>query len=466
MSMELTKTLWPLATPSIARRLLLALLAATGLLCAVVYGAVQYRLQYPESGCFDRELHALTSAVLRVVEASPDPRAVESLAMGMDSLLVELDDYRSFKVTRRDGHVLVSSRKAPQATLGGPGQAGYYDAQARGEHYRVHAAWSRDGQYRVEVAQSLTRRQAAFTDSLNFQASTLGPALLLGLPLYLALSWLAVRAGLRPLLKLSDDLQARRPDDLQPITLRHVYAELAPVIHGLNTMLARLRLLLQRERDFLADAAHELRTPVAVLTAQVDTLLQASNPAERAEVGQRLRSGAARMTRLINQLLALARLEAAVDNSPVPTDLADVARECLAGFETEARARRIDLAYVGPDTLPSLCPGNALQSVLTNLVGNAVRYADPGCTVEVDLRADPAQGVRLLVRDNGPGIALADRKRVFERFQRGNGVSAPGSGLGLSVVAAAAQQLGARIDLTDGLHGRGLGVRLQWRPVP
>jgi signal transduction histidine kinase len=95
-----------------------------------------------------------------------------------------------------------------------------------------------------------------------------------------------------------------------------------------------------------------------------------------------------------------------------------------------------------------------------------VRYADPGCTVEVDLRADPAQGVRLLVRDNGPGIALADRKRVFERFQRGNGVSAPGSGLGLSVVAAAAQQLGARIDLTDGLHGRGLGVRLQWRPVP
>ena len=327
------------------------------------------------------------------------------------------------------------------------------------------AAWSRDGTYRVEVMQSQAQRAAALVCMAGFQASTIGPVMAIGTPVFLLLTWLAVRAGLRPLLSLSDELAARAPDDLRPLRVPQLHAELEPVVQGLNTALSRLGALLQREREFLVDAAHELRTPLSVVTTQAELMMRANDDRERTEAAQRLHVGARRTGRLVSQLLALARLESTAVEPSQPTNMADVVRDCLAGLDTEARARTIDLSYDGPDELLVASPVGTLETVLNNLVGNAVRYGDAGGTVEVRLHVEPTRELLLSVRDDGPGIPAADRQRVFGRFQRGTDPRASGSGLGLAIVAAAAQRLGASVALGDGLRGRGLGISLRWKPA-
>jgi two-component system, OmpR family, sensor histidine kinase QseC len=171
-----------------------------------------------------------------------------------------------------------------------------------------------------------------------------------------------------------------------------------------------------------------LRTPLALIGAQCDTLQHAQSGAAREEALQRLQAGLLRAGRLVNQLLALARLEADLEDSPVATDIADVARDCLAAHAATARAQAIELAYVGPDSLTRHCPGQAIEAIVDNLVGNAIRYGRTGGQVELRVLALEGGAVQVQVSDDGPGIAPGERAQLFERFRRGANVSVSAQG--------------------------------------
>jgi signal transduction histidine kinase len=308
---------------------------------------------------------------------------------------------------------------------------------------------------------------------MQYDSVMLTPARLISRIWRLAL--LTVHLGLRPLRQLSRDLAQRQPDDLSPVDLPQVDRELAPVVQALNQTLTRLRSLLEHERNALADLAHELRTPLAVMTHQVDTLRHAGSESERSAAAQRLEGVLQRTTHLVHQMLALGRLDATTDMGWTEVRVPDLVRETLATHAPMAARRHMSLAYAGPDQMTCSAPGASLYLIVDNLVRNAISHGRDGMQVEVRLtpranRAElPALGpdlCELSVLDNGPGVPAAQWPRLFERFYRLAPASTQGSGLGLAIVAAAAAQLGGHVHAHTGLHGQGLGVSVSWPMRP
>lgn len=279
--------------------------------------------------------------------------------------------------------------------------------------------------------------------------------------------WVTVRSGLAPLRQLAQRISRRRAGDLAPVQVDRLYAETAPVIHELNALLAHEAQRLEAERRFLADAAHELRTPLAAINAQAHQLLTEPDPAARADAAHALQQGITRASHLLTQLLTLARADAAAQPA-APTvaqdtlDVADLLRNRVALLVPLARARRIELALTAPEHLSARLDREGLCSVIDNLVDNAIRYGVAGGSVEVTLGTDDANArapIVLLVQDNGRGIAPEHRARVWERFYRIPGTSEAGTGLGLAIAQRVVQRMGGTLGFTDGLGGRGVGLR-------
>lgn len=278
--------------------------------------------------------------------------------------------------------------------------------------------------------------------------------------------WVTVRSGLAPLRQLAQRISRRRAGDLAPVQVDRLYAETAPVVHELNALLAHEAQRLEAERRFLADAAHELRTPLAAINAQAHQLLTEPDPAAQADAAHALQQGITRASHLLTQLLTLARADAAAQ--PVapavhPTlDLADLLRNRVALLVPLARARRIELALNAPDHLSARLDREGLCSVIDNLVDNAIRYGVAGGSVELTLGtndASPGGPIVLLVQDNGRGIAPEHRARVWERFYRIPGTSEAGTGLGLAIAQRVVQRMGGTLGFADGLGGHGVGLR-------
>lgn len=456
--------------PSIARRMTVALLLACALVWIVVYCVGRSDMLEAGSGSFDREMRITAATAQHLAETYGDSR---ELGLALAGLGAEIEaqvrlggnprGFLAFRVVDVLGHVVGSGGQGPERWPPPDERRGFRSHSVGDQTYRIHASTTADGRLRIEVSQSHLSRQRAF-DEVMLSYEGLQP-LLLGFPLLLLPVWLAVHTGLSPLRRLASELAARPPADLTPIRVPPVYRELAPLVQELNGALTRLARLLQRERDFLADAAHQLRTPLALISAQCDTLQQAQTAPARESALQRLQGGLARAGRLVNQLLALARLEANVEDKLLRTDIADVGRDCLAAHAGAAQARGIELGYVGPDSLLLHCPGHALEAIIDNLVGNAIRYGREGGQVELRVEATPGGQISIQVSDDGPGIAADDKALVFERFRRGSAAAVSGSGLGLAIVKSAARQLGAHIELLPGLGGAGVAIRLDWRAL-
>ena len=223
----------------------------------------------------------------------------------------------------------------------------------------------------------------------------------------------------------------------------------------------RLKSALERERAFMADAAHELRTPLTALHLQMGMLARASDEAERAAAMSTLSAGVQRAIRLVEQMLALARQEPRAPVAHVPLRLDDVAREIVAELVPLADAGGIDLGVAAAHAVSVQADPEGLRTLLRNLVDNAVRYTPRGGRVDVSVVGAPAGGAggaQLMVSDDGPGISVADRARVFDRFYRRAGVAQTGSGLGLAIVKAIADAHNATVTLTAASGGRGLAV--------
>lgn len=446
--------------PSLRRRIALVLLAACALVWCAVYVQGTYITRKPETGYYERDLRILAQAVTDVADRWADPKDLSVALAGLDAYLdashVQAGvphEYEMFYVWDAKGQLVGARRGADTSRAQMFGDLGFSDQVFNGKDLRVYGLWSADARYFVESIQTVQSRRSFF-HGVMFSGESVN-ILFVGI-LCLLPVLLVVQSGLRPLTVLAKELAQRRPGDLSPIQSPSQYLEIAPLVDEFNATLGRLGALLERERNFLADAAHELRTPLAVVTAQVDTLILAQDPVAREEAAQRLRRGLTRASRLVNQLLALARLEARLEAQSSEVDVADVIRDCLAAHSQAAGVRRMELSYTGAEHLPLKLPVQAVESILDNLIGNAVRYGRDGGVVEVRASRTP-EALHLAVLDDGPGVGPDDQVKLFERFHRGNHQNIYGSGLGLAIVASAAKQIGAQIAVIEGLGGQGIG---------
>lgn len=290
--------------------------------------------------------------------------------------------------------------------------------------------------------------------------------LLYGLPLVMLPVWLLFRLGFGPLQRIGQQIAQRSAKDLSPLP-SSPYVELAPVVSAVNALMARLQQRLEREREFLLDAAHELKTPLAVIQLNAEALQPSAAEAaelkgKRAGASSRLNEGVRRATHTVHQLLALARSGGDQEHVDlVEHELVALARDRIVLAAELAHQRGIEVELHAPEECWLRLHRESLGSLIDNLVDNAVKYSPEGSQVQVRIEEE-ADRVRLSVIDQGPGIPEHLHQKVFERFFRLPGHEQAGSGLGLSIVERAAAQHGATVRLGPGLDGRGLGVSIEF----
>lgn len=271
------------------------------------------------------------------------------------------------------------------------------------------------------------------------------------LPIGLALVWFALSRGLSPLAELQKRIRARRPDDLSPIDSGQVPEEISPLVGSLNDMLERLSQSIEMQKRFIADAAHQMKTPLAGMRMQSELALRQTSQDEIHRSLEQLAKSSESATRLVNQLLALARAENQTREakSLVPLELSELARNVVQDWVQASFSHHIDFGFESPEH-PIMVLGNPtmLRELLNNLIDNALRYTPAAGSVTVRVRADVEDEYAFLeIEDTGPGIAPAEHAHVFERFYRILGSDAEGSGLGLAIVREIAQQHGADLDI-------------------
>ena len=333
-------------------------------------------------------------------------------------------------------------QSAARAALPQRAVLGFSDVQAHGSTYRVFSLQTRTQV--IQVAQDMAaRREMARTLALR----TVAPIGVLA-PLLMLLAWAVVSSSLAPVQRLQRQVASRQAENLGAVHGRDLPEEIQPLADELNLLFVRVRQAFEAQKSFVADAAHELRSPLAALKLQVQGLQRAPDEAARERAIQRLTAGIDRATRLVEQLLVLARHQAgsAPATPAQPVVLAEVARLAVADAVPQAQARGIDLGV--PRTEPGEVQGHAeaLRILMRNLLDNALKYTPEGGTVDLSVQREGAS-MRLVVEDSGPGIPEEERERVLDRFHRLPGTEAPGSGLGLAIVKAIAELHGAALRL-------------------
>ena len=333
---------------------------------------------------------------------------------------------------------------------------------ADGQRWRVFGAQGNEGDVQVFVAEQMRSRSAILWAMLQ---SVLMP-LLYALPLLGLLGWLAVRQGLKPLRSLSHALTRRHPQAIEPLMIRNMPTEMVPVVQSLNALFERIGHMIEAERRFTADAAHELRTPIAAIRTQAQVALGAGGDETQRHLAlQHTLEGCDRATHLVAQLLTLSRLEAAgADAHGLRVDVGSIAQRVAAQLAPGALTRAQILTLEASQACP-IVADDALTGVLVrNLLDNALRYSPDGATITLQVHRKDDK-VTLQVDDSGPGLADADMTRLGERFYRALGTQQGGSGLGWSIVRRIAEVYRAQVSVSRSDLG-GLCVRVVWPAAP
>jgi len=448
---------------SIRARLLAGLLALVAVTTLVAGGLTYSRLRAETSTLLDYQLRQMALS-LRDQAAFGPSLQLPSKASGSEYIVQIWDPfgtllYISSPGLSREGRLPI----IPRAILG------YADMTAAGRRWRVFSLDTVWGV--IQVAQPWSVR-----DALARQAAfrVLAPILLLLIAMAAAVVWI-VGGAIAPLKRLAAEVQRRDAGSLEPITAPELPVETAPLIDELNRLLERLRRAFEKQRTFVADAAHELRSPLTALSLQLQLLDRARDESARSEARTRLGSAIERAIHLASQLLTLARQEP--EGAPLqlqPVALEACARQAIEDVHALAEQRQIELSLAGAAepagaNEPVLVNGDrdALRILVRNLVDNAVRYSPVGgkVMVRIDRTAgpQPIASPRLTVVDEGPGIPAAERERVFDRFFRRADATEGGSGLGLAIVSAIANRHRARVTLEDA-EPQGLEVTVTFPP--
>lgn len=449
--------------PSLTRRTLLALLAAMALVWLVLLAQEAHR-HYAAMDA-NPGVRQLAQGLASPLRAMPDGAEARALVSGMaqtlnamrsgtallqgDVLLMQLQDTH--------GQLLHSS-SAEVAAVPLAGPSGHAQMEIAG---RPHwAAWESTGDWRVLVAEP----RLPDARLLGFIGEDLAMSVLLAFPLVCLPLWLAVRTGLRPLERLGAQIAARSAQDLRPLQGLPRERELQGLAQSFDALLERLRAHLAREKALVHDAAHELRTPMAVIATQAHVLLQAPEGPVRDQAAEALVRALQRAAHLSEQLLTLAALEESPLPQTTPLDLVALLQDGVAERSRCADDLGVELSLEGPDRWVLPLDRQLLWSALGNVLDNALRHGcGPGAGREVLVRVmQQGQEVVVWIADDGPGIGVDEQAQVFERFWRSPHARRSGSGLGLTIARQALGQLGGSVTLGAGLHGRGAGFTLRW----
>jgi two-component system sensor histidine kinase QseC len=459
--------------PRAARSILALLLAGTSAALVAVLGAAAW-LSFAGSEEEAQELFdARLATSARVLEALA-ARQLEHATVAAPIVIalpgpLESEDHDTpeplghyyetkiaFQMRDAGGRLLARSASAPEAPFA-PLAPGFDTRPFGSEDWRVFTL--RAGEVWVQVAEKDDVRGEL---AAKLAYASIAP-LLVGIPLLLALLALIIRYGLAPLSGLARQVAARRPGSVAPFALARMPAEIEPLVEALNGLLARVRDALERERRFTADAAHELRTPLAALKVHAQNAVRAPSQAERDASLERMLEGLQRTEHLAEQMLAYSRAAAPRDAArfapvalgPLVADAVDSVQVRAAEREVTIHARGVDAAVLGER--------RELASLVTNLLDNAVRYGPAGGRVEIEVRRENG-GVCLAVVDEGPGVPRELRARVFESYYRIPGTPGSGSGLGLAIVREIAEAHQASVAIEDRAPGAGTRVVVRFPP--
>ena len=432
---------------TIRGQLLLGLLGGT-LACTIVAGgAVYFKILEESNELFDYQLRQVattlptTRAWLPAQRHHGDPE---------EEVVIQVWD--------RNGRLAYVS--TAEDVLPAAARPGYATVSGKDDTWRVYLA-ERDGD-RVQVAQSVSAREEL---AARLALRSLAPFLAM-LPLLGLLIYAVVGRSLQPLARLAQALGRRSPSDLQPLAEQDQPPELRPVVAAMDDLLLRLEHALHSQRAFVADAAHELRSPLAALQLQLQLAERAADDSQRAGAFAKLHQRLDRAIHLVQQLLTAARQEGgAGEAASAPVDLLELARDCIGERYDQATIKGIDLGIVESeaDTDRPCLQGDAgsLRILIGNLLDNALRYTPAGGRIDLGICHNEREIV-LQVADDGIGIPAAERERVFDRFYRGAGHAEWGSGLGLSIVRSVARAHRATVTLGDGPAGKGLLVSVRF----
>ncbi|KVM68704.1 histidine kinase [Burkholderia gladioli] len=400
-------------------------------------GWLIYRQALAEANeLFDYQLQAIAAAL----PSEPFSQVFGSRTNGDEGIVIQ--------IWNRNGGLMYFSH--PRAPIAPRAELGFSTERTDRGEWRVYGAIVGDNV--VQLAQPLSvRNRLAASVALR----TVWPLILL-LPFLGAAVWMIVGRGMRPLRRVTRAVESRRPEALDPLPDNRLPQEVQPLVHALNGLLARLAAALDTQKAFVADAAHELRTPLAAVQIQAQLVARAQDDETRREALADLQSGVTRATRLAEQLLALARSEPDGATVREPVALADVLAHCVSAQAVVAQKRNIDLGI--EEAQPAIVDADigALRVMLNNVLDNAVKYTPEGGRIDVSLSFDEGRAL-VRVADSGPGIPPEERERVFDRFYRDSSArmrtDVSGSGLGLAIVKRVAAQQRATVTLGESPAG-------------
>lgn len=442
--------------PSLRWRLLLlvsiAALLILGLATTLSYRQARHEVQELMDGQMSKMAMLMLAQAQQGAEHLAELPALMAAQRGVRVRRNELT--LEYQIARTDGTVLVRSPQVPVTAFNNP--LGFSTVEYAQQAWRSLILETTDGVYRIQVAQSILKRDR---EALEIARKTVLP---LGVifPLLLVAIYFSVRHGLKPLDKLAKDVLSRSPENMAPLASKAIPREAQPLVAAINRLLFRLHGSLENERRFTADAAHELRTPLAAARIQAQVAMLSEEKSKRNHALSQTLAGIDRSTRLVEQMLRLARLDPLAQlPSRGKVNLAELLRDVVAGFRDAVPERKIEHSI---DEGFSVIDGDRdlLEIVLRNLLDNSLRYSLPTSLISVFLRHENG-GLSMGVSDNGPGVSVEELPRLVERFYRGEEVCAEGSGLGLTIVHRIAELHGARLELRN-RDGGGFEAGLHW----
>jgi signal transduction histidine kinase len=438
---------------SIHTRVLGWVLGTLGVSAGLLIGATWWLLKHEMQEVFEDNLKQVALAVVhhRGDHEAPPARLAQDLPK-------VYEEFGSFEfvtaIWSRDG--LLQASSDPQVSLPFLSRSGLSEVRAGGEQWYLYTIVLENA-----IVQAAQRASDRDTLARETASELVGPSL--GV-LALVAVWvtLALQRGLRPLSQATSEVAARSAQSLHPIALGTQPLELSPLVEAINDLMGRLGQALTQQRDFVADAAHELRTPVTALRLQLQSVERATDAAERTSALAELQQGIDRTQHLVERLLQLSRVAPEAPHPPfVPVDLVSLVRDTVSRFSAQSEAAGIDLGATSQAAPSVQGDAHQLSVLLDNLVENALRQVPRGGRIDVAamlVEGHPA----LVVTDNGPGIPAGERERVFDRFARGTDARGYGSGLGLAIVKAVADRHDAQVQLCDA-PGSGLQVRVRFK---
>jgi len=359
------------------------------------------------------------------------------------------------------GRLALRSADAPALPMveAGTFRTGFATVRIDDVAWRVFGAYGAERDVQVYVGEQVNSRAEILRAVLR---SAFWP-MLVALPLLALAVWWAIHRGMAPLRQLGHVLALRKPQAVHRVDVRGASSEMVPMLDALNGLFARIAVLLESERRFTADAAHELRTPIAAIWAQAQAALGATDDAERRHALQATLADCDRATRLVEQMLTLSRLDAVASQSTEPVELRALVREVVAELAPQALRKEQAIEVDAPAEAWVQGDATLMTVLVRNIVDNAIRYSPPRATVKVTLHAANAV-VHLKIEDSGPGMSNEDLRCIGERFFRVQGSGQDGSGLGWSIVRRIASVLGAGVEVKRSRGLGGLAVRIDWPP--